>query len=85
MDIEFMGRAVHITGERGFATLYPGEVFELVRWAKEHEFQLLEKSRELTHIQEQQAMHNREQLFLRLIDRELTHIQEMQARPGEEL
>lgn len=52
MDIEFMGRAIRLQGELGIAHLFPDEVFELVRWAKQHEFQLLEKQRELQLIDE---------------------------------
>jgi hypothetical protein len=52
MQIEFMGRAIRLQGEQGIAYLFPDEVFDLVKWAKDHEFQLLEKQRELELIRE---------------------------------
>ena len=53
MHIEFIGRAVRITtqGHRGY--LFPDEIFELIRWAKDHEFQLIEKQREIQLMEEQ--------------------------------
>jgi hypothetical protein len=59
MQIEFMGRAIRIsTGGHNIIYVYPQEIFELVRWAKEHEFQLIEKQCELQLMEEQK--HERE-------------------------
>jgi hypothetical protein len=48
VQIEFMGRAIRIsTGGHNIIYVYPQEIFEIVKWAKEHEFQLIEKQCEL--------------------------------------
>jgi hypothetical protein len=54
MQIEFMGRAIRISsGGHNIIYVYPQEIFEIVRWAKEHEFQLIEKQCELQLMEEQ--------------------------------
>lgn len=53
MHIEFMGRAIRIRAGTGYVTLFPEEIYQIVSWAKEHEFQLLEKHRELLLMNEQ--------------------------------
>lgn len=58
MHIEFMGRAVRLEGEQSLVYLFPDDIFEIVRWAKVHEFSLLEKARELQHIEEQKKRRN---------------------------